>query len=415
MPGKADWVQVTVEDIKADQSNALATGPFGSSISAKYFQSSGVPVIRGGNLSEDVGIRLDSRDLAFLTPEKAKEFRRSVARRGDLVFTCWGTVGQVGLLDERSPFPEYVISNKQMKLTPDPRKASSLFLYYLFSGPEMSSRIKSQAIGSSVPGFNLSQLRVLSLRLPPLPEQHAITAVLDALDSKIDLNRRMNQTLEDIARATFKSWFVDFDPVREGHSVFPRNFSQSELGEIPEGWEVGHLSDLLLLQRGFDLPASQRRPGKYPVFAAGGIAGFHDEFMAKGPGVTTGRSGVIGNVFLVMEDFWPLNTSLWVKEFRASAPVHAYHTLLNLDLATFNSGSAVPTLNRNHIHNLAVVVPPRAVVDEFEALTLPLFRLRLHNEGESTTLAALRDTLLPKLLSGEIRVKQAERVVGEAV
>ena len=141
-----DWIEVSVEDIKAPSANSLATGPFGSSISSRFFQDSGIPVIRGSNLSEDIDKRLVYKDTVFVSEEKSQKFSRSIVRRGDLVFTCWGTIGQVGLIDERSRYPEYVISNKQMKLSPDPEWVDSLFLYYLFSGSEMSSRIKNQAI-----------------------------------------------------------------------------------------------------------------------------------------------------------------------------------------------------------------------------------------------------------------------------
>jgi type I restriction enzyme S subunit len=168
-----EWRVVTIEAIKASCENALATGPFGSSIGSRFFVDSGVPVIRGSNLSKDVGVRLSDDDLVFLTSDKAREFSRSTVREGDLVFTCWGTVNQVGLIDKRAAHREYVISNKQMKLTPDPDQADSLFLYYLFSGPEFQARIENQAIGSSVPGFNLGQLRAMELRLPELEEGSA--------------------------------------------------------------------------------------------------------------------------------------------------------------------------------------------------------------------------------------------------
>ena len=125
----SEWQHVTVEELAAAEPNAMATGPFGSSISSKFFVDEGVPVIRGSNLSEKVGTRLDESKLAFVTEEKAQELARSIARRGDLIFTCWGTIGQVGLIDERSQYEEYIVSNKQMKLTPDPDKADSLFLY----------------------------------------------------------------------------------------------------------------------------------------------------------------------------------------------------------------------------------------------------------------------------------------------
>jgi len=272
-----EWIDVTVEEIKAPSPNALATGPFGSSISSRFFLDYGVPVIRGSNLSEDVSARLIHDKTVFISKEKAQEFSRSIARKGDLIFTCWGTIGQVGLIDERCPYSEYIVSNKQMKLTPDPNKADSLFLYYLFSGPEMSERIKNQSIGSSVPGYNLGLLRSLKLRLPPLPEQKAIAHILGTLDEKIELNREMNQTLEAMAQAIFKSWFVDFDPVRakmEGREpagmdaataeLFPDEFEDSALGAIPKGWQVSTIGESVRVVGG-STPST-----KEPVYWEGG-------------------------------------------------------------------------------------------------------------------------------------------------
>ena len=196
-----EWRECTVDDLKSSAPNALATGPFGSAISSRFFADRGIPVIRGSNLSQDVGHRLIDDGLVFLSEEKAKEFSRSMARPGDLIFTCWGTIDQVGLVDGRSRFATYVVSNKQMKFTPDPQRADSLFLDDLFSNPEMRTAIRDQGIGSSVPGFNLGQLRSIRVRMPPLTEQRAIAHILGTLDDKIELNRRMNKTLEAMARA----------------------------------------------------------------------------------------------------------------------------------------------------------------------------------------------------------------------
>jgi type I restriction enzyme, S subunit len=151
--------------------------------------------------------------------------------------------------------------------------------------------------------------------VPLIDEQRAISHILGTLDEKIELNRRMSETLEAMARALFKSWFVDFDPVRaktEGRDpglrpdiagLFPDRLVDCELGEIPQGWRVGRLDEVLVLQRGFDLPTLERTPGLYPVIAASGPNGTHNQFMVRGPGVTTGRSGVLGNVFYIHEDF----------------------------------------------------------------------------------------------------------------
>jgi type I restriction enzyme S subunit len=277
--------------------------------------------------------------------------------------------------------------------------------------------------GSPIPSTTRAAVYVQELEVPPLPEQKRIAHVLGTLDDKIELNRKMNATLEGISRAIFKSWFVDFDPVRQKAAgrqavgvdaqtaaLFPDSFEDAEIGEVPKGWRVGRLDDAVVLQRGFDLPASARTDGKHPVMAAGGLNGFHKEYMVRGPGVTTGRSGVLGRVYFVHEDFWPLNTSLWVKEYRASSPLHAYHMLTRIDFSVFNAGSAVPTLNRNHVHGLPVILAGSDVVHAFDAVIGPMFKANRLRETESHTLAALRDTLLSKLLSGEIRVPEAEEV-----
>jgi type I restriction enzyme S subunit len=178
----------------------------------------------------------------------------------------------------------------------------------------------------------------------------------------------------------------------------------------PEGWELGRLDDALVLQRGFDLPASDRTHGEHPVMAASGVNGYHHKFMVKGPGITTGRSGVLGKVFFIHADFWPLNTSLWVKEFKTVSPEYAFHLLRDLDFAMFNAGSAVPTLNRNHVHNLPIVMPPEPLIDAFDRQVRPMMTSQRSNDAESQTLALLRDTLLPKLISGELRIADTERL-----
>ena len=245
--------------------------------------------------------------------------------------------------------------------------------------------------------------------------------MLSPLDEKIELNQQMNKTLESIVMTIFKSWFVDFDPVQakmEGHqpygmdaetaALFPGSFEVSATGRIPKVWRRGRLDDLLVLQRGYDLPTDQRIPGAFPVISASGPSGSHLEYKVEGPGVVTGRSGLLGKVFFVHENFWPLNTSLYIKEFRNSCPIYAFHVLKTLDFGAFNSGSAVPTLNRNHVHNLPVIVPPISVIEAFEEKTMPLFRYCYQNEQQSHTLISIREMLLPKLLSGEIRINEAK-------
>jgi type I restriction enzyme, S subunit len=303
------------------------------------------------------------------------------------------------------------------------READTRFLMYALSAADISGYLT----GSTMPKLTQGNMNRIPLLIPPLPEQCAIAHILGTLDDKIELNRRMNETLETMARALFKSWFVDFDPVRakaEGRDpglptsiadLFPDCFEDSNLGEVPEGWHVGRLDGVLVLQRGFDLPTPKRTIGPYPVIAASGPNGSHNQFMVRGPGVITGRSGVLGNVFYVHEDFWPLNTCLWVKQFKHSTPAFAFHLLRGLDFSLYNAGSAVPTLNRNHVHNLPVIVPSMSIIQAFEDHIVPLMKRQKVNVDETRTLATLRDALLPKLFSGELRIKDVERFIGRQV
>jgi type I restriction enzyme S subunit len=283
------------------------------------------------------------------------------------------------------------------------------------------------ASGTTHQTIYFPEVKAFHLALPPLHTQNEIAETLSSLDNRISVLRETNATLEAIAQALFKSWFVDFDPVRakqagfapEGMdeataALFPDAFEETALGLVPKGWRVGQLDDLLLLQRGFDLPAQDRKPGAYSIIAASGPSGSHHEAMVKGPGVVTGRSGVLGRVFLTFEDYWPLNTTLWIKEFRAATACYAYELLGLLDFKSFNAGSAVPTLNRNHIHGLPYVIPAMACVEAFESIARPLHERVKDHERQAQTLATLRDTLLPRLISGQLRLPEAQHLIEEA-
>ena len=201
----SQWRKQTIADIAAPSNNALVGGPFGSNLVSRDYTPSGVPVIRGQNMGFG---RWVSGEFVFISEDKAEDLSANIARPGDLVFTQRGTLGQVAIVPPAS-FDRYIISQSQMKLTVDPAKADTKFLFYFFTSEEQQDYIRRNAIQTGVPHTNLGHLRTTPLLLPPLPEQRAIAAVLGALDDKIELNRRMNETLEALAQSLFKSWFVD--------------------------------------------------------------------------------------------------------------------------------------------------------------------------------------------------------------
>lgn len=278
------WVEVPLEQLKAQAKSAFAMGPFGSKIKAENFTTVGVPVIKGGNLNATY---LDESDFDFLTQEKADELESAKARRLDIVITHRGTLGQVGLIPENSRHEEYVVSQSQLKMSFDIKRVDPYFVYYFLKSPLGQSRLLSNVSQVGVPAIAqaLTSVRAIEIPIPEnRSEQVRISNVLRSLDDKIGLNRRINQTLEAMAQAIFQSWFVDFDPVkakiaaieqgqdplraamraisdktdaeldqmpREHHdelaataALFPDAMEESELGDIPKGWTHGVLGDV---------------------------------------------------------------------------------------------------------------------------------------------------------------------------
>ncbi len=262
------------------------------------------------------------------------------------------------------------------------------------------------------------------LRVPPLPEQRAIAQILGSFDDKIELNRQLNETLEGLARAIFKDWFIDFGPVRaklEGRDaglpehlaeLFPDRLVESELGGIPEGWGVKTLGELIELAYGKALKAADRKGGTIPVYGSNGQIGWHDKGLVAGPGIVVGRKGNPGIVTWAHSDFFPIDTAFYVVPRDAGQKLpFLFFALAAQDLPSIAADSAVPGLSRKLAYMNRQVVPDKVLVDKFSGYADTIFARRHRLEEESRTLAALRDTLLPELMSGEIRLAEAEQAM----
>jgi type I restriction enzyme, S subunit len=274
------------------------------------------------------------------------------------------------------------------------------FLYYQLT----STTLWGLRTGSAQAQITIERLKGYDVKIPPLPIQRRIAGILSAYDELIENDQRRIRILEEMARALYREWFVNFR--FPGHQKVP--LVASALGDIPQSWEVGRLDDVLVLQRGFDLPKADRVEGTIPIYAATGVTGFHSEAKVKSPGVVTGRSGTIGDVVYVQEDFWPLNTVLWVKEFPKAEPLYAYYVLSSLDLKQFNSGAAVPTLNRNDIHGFDTLIPPRPLQKRFQEIAGAMHTQTRILELQIQNLRRTRDLMLPRLLSGQVELPETE-------
>jgi len=412
------WRETTLAELASPDRHALATGPFGSAISSKHFVEDGVPVLRGSNLSLDVGTRLQDKGLAFLSSDKAATFQRSIARRGDLVFTCWGTVGQVGLIDRRSQFDEYVVSNKQMKLTPDGGKADSLFLYYLLSSQALVSDVQGQSIGAAVPGFNLGQLRNLRVRVPPVKLQGTIARVLDVLDDLIENNRRRIELLEQMAQAIYREWFARFR--YPGHE--DATLVNSPLGPIPEGWEVRPLVSVASLTMG-QSPSSEYynsdgvgKPFHQGVKDFGKLFPLNRKYCS-----VEGRSAHAGDLLVsvrapvgrlnIAGDDLVIGRGLAAVRSLTGHQALLFRTLKDVAFAEEDSmggGTIFKAIGKKELEQVPIVCAPAAIEDAAETVladNLALVRsLTLVNHG----LSAIRDLLLPKLVTGQIDVSNLD-------
>lgn len=310
---------------------------------------------------------------------------------GTLCITIAANIAESAILGIEGCFPDSVVG-----FVADPDKADVRFIKYYME--ILKLQMQSVSRGTTQDNLSVDKLLSFDFCVPSLPLQRRIAGILSAYDELIENNQRRIRRLEDMARSLYREWFVHFR--YPGHESVP--LVASPLGQIPQGWDCGRLDEVLVLQRGFDLPKGEREDGSVPIIAATGVNGFHSVAKVKAPGVVTGRSGSIGTVLYVHEDFWPLNTALWVKEFPKSEPLFAYYLLSSLELKQFNSGAAVPTLNRNDVHSVRVVIPSRELQCRFQLNAGAMLEQAEVLQRQTANLRRTRNLLLPRLLSGQI-------------
>ena len=296
------------------------------------------------------------------------------------------------------------------------------YWYFFFCSPQGQAIIQSIISGSAHPKFNKTDLRACVVPYPREDYQDKVASTLGVLDDKIELNRRMNETLEAMARTIFKDWFVDFGPTRakaEGRApylapelwnLFPDALDDEDK---PCGWEVRKLEDFLELAYGKSLPAKKRKPGNVAVYGSGGLTGTHDTALVEGPAVIVGRKGTVGSLYWEDGPTFPIDTVFYVVP-RIGSILFSYHLLASHPLRDMNTDAAVPGLNRGNVYRLEFPLPASELISAFEDVAGALWKYRAENLKETETITQTRDLLLPKLMSGGIRLREAEKAV-EAV
>ena len=404
-----EWKTYLVEDLFEE----IAMGPFGSNIKVDCFQPTGVPVLNGSNL---FGYKLNEDSFNYVSTEKADSLGRSNAFRGDIVITHRGTLGQIVYIPENSKYDRYVISQSQFRLKLDTTKVLPSFFVYFFHTRLGQHRLLSNASQVGVPAIArpTSTFKKVEIELPSISIQQRIVDILDSIGNKIELNNRINHNLEEQAQALYKSWFVDFEPFKDG------KFVESELGMIPEGWRVGTLSEVSSITMG------QSPSGTSFNEAGNGIAFYQGrtEFGFRFPTTrlfTTEPARFAEQFSILLSVRAPVGDINIAKEKccigRGLASIHGkyqsfvFYTVESLKpvMNRFNGeGTVFGSINRKELEGLKIVVPPLTIQKEFNSIT-NIFDREIYNKSiESVTLCHLRDTLLPKLMSGELEINEID-------
>ncbi|MEZ8086705.1 restriction endonuclease subunit S [Vibrio sp. 1S139] len=347
--------------------------------------------------------------------------------KGTMCITIAANIAETGILTYPACFPDSVIG-----FIADESKCNVYFIEYVFR--LLRKRIQAQATGSVQDNINLQTLERLLFPIPALEEQNRIAAVLGELDDKIHLNYEINQTLEEMAQAIFKSWFVDFDPVKakmngeqpEGMdtataSLFPEKLVESELGFIPEGWEVDSLSsvvDVIMGQSPKGTTYNDQNVGTPLVNGPVEFGVYHPvaqkwttaptklskdkDLIVCVRGSTTGRYVVSDGEYCLGRGVCSVRSD----DYPAFAN-YLFKSQLN-NLLILTTGSTFPSWSGPTLKHFKVVVPPKSIIEKYEAIVGNLCSMMAQNTGENESLASLRDTLLPKLLSGEIDLENVQ-------
>ena len=392
--------------------------------------------IKKGNLDLSKVDYINEADFERLFPEKSKSGRRP--KKGDLLIGIIGTFGNAYMYKSTDNFG---MSSSVGLIRPDSTELDSLFLYYVIISRRFFKIIESYKSGSVQGYTNIPTLKTIPFNLPPLPTQKAIAKILGDLDAKIELNRKMNESLEAMAQAVFQSWFVDFDAVLDNfltknganvaalpeslrkkgslrlavtkkntpeiNELFPDSFVFNEVLEkwIPEGWGDVKLNEIAEVKYGKDhkkLPA-----GKFPCYGSGGVMRYVDSTLYEDHSVLIPRKGTLSNLMYIRNPFWSVDTMFYTTFKEASHVKFLYYNLRRLNLSEMNVGSAVPSMTTVVLNDLKFVFPSKKNIKRFDIELEDLYLKIESNKSQTQALTKLRDTLLPQLISGKLSVPNA--------
>lgn len=418
-----EWSLISLKDLL--NKNGYIRGPFGSALRRHELKESGTPVYE-----QEHAIYNSRKFRYFIDNEKFHQLSRFVVKENDLIVSCSGTLGRVSIICNNDP--KGIISQALLILRPDIQKINPLYLKYFFTSPVGFNSLVNRSTGSVQ--VNLAKREIIQeikLAVPPLAEQRAIAKVLSDIDAKIELNLQMNKTLEEMAQAIFKHWFVDFEFPNENGKPYKssggRMAYNEELGkEIPEGWDVKKLDALGSFKNGINYTRDESGDTEFSIVNVRDIANNKlllkesldiisidaakaTDYLLDPNDILIARSASPGEVSLVLGDLEQIIYSGFSIRYRPISSTNYLFLFLSLQhlksvLLSFSVGTTLQSVNQETLKNSKVVCPPDDLLSKFNLLSEELYYGIQNGLVQNNQLSILRDSLLPKLMSGKIRV-----------
>ena len=367
----------------ADLISEISMGPFGSNIKVECFVEKGVPVLNGSNLD---GFVLKEDSFRYVTTDKADSLGKANAHRGDVVITHRGTLGQIVFIPQNSLHDRYVISQSQFRVKCNDKILPEYLVYY-FHTRTGQHKLLANASQVGVPALARASttFQTIEIEVPELKHQRKIVDLLEIIRQKIEVNNAINENLQEQAQAVYRDMFID-------------NASPT--------WQTGHLGNLITVRYGKD--HKKLADGTYPVYGSGGIMRYVERPLYDKESVLIPRKGTLNNVMYVNEPFWSVDTMFFTEMKLPNVAKFVFHFVKSKDLASLNAGSAVPSMTTDILNAMELPIPDADTLGKFETIVAPMYLTVQQNTQESSKLAELRDSLLPRLMSGDIDVSNLD-------
>lgn len=383
-----EWKEVRLGDVCSELSDGLHKAP-------KFIVNGEYIFVNAKNLYN--GYILDNDPTKKTSHEEYLKYKKPLGKH-TILYSIDGTIGNIA----KYRGEKCVLGKGACYINCNPEIVESSYLYYQLQSPHFKSYIHLMSTGSTIKHISLKTMRDYVFELPSLEDQRHIASILSSLDRKIELNNKINADLEEMAQAIFKNWFVDFEPFKDG------KFVDSELGMIPEGWKVGTLGELCNFKRGKNLLTKNAIDEGVPV-VAGGLepSCYHNVANTGAPVITVSGSGAnAGFMRMYHVPVWASDCSFIDVSCENFYFVYCFLKVNSKLLKHAQTGAVQPHVKPSDIHDFELVIPDKESIFDFQNKVKPFFDKIASIQKENSRLSLLRDTLLPRLMSGELEVPE---------